>query len=108
MITEDEWSLILDLTKILSHFANITDYLGGSKYCTYSSMNSTIIEIMKWVRSTSNNNNFTDINVDRAIDAFGEVSELEKNKEINTPVDTQNLLDQVKNLYDAMIHYFNP
>src|SRR5438874_1531007 len=99
MITEDEWSLILDLTEILSHFANATDYLGGSKYCTYSSMNPTIIEIMKWVRPlTSSNNNFTNINIDRAIDAFGEVSELEKNKEINTPVDTQNLLEQVKKL----------
>ena len=51
-------------------------------------MNSTIIEIMKWVRLTSNNNNLTDINVNRAIDAFGEISELEKNKEVNTPVDT--------------------
>ncbi|CAB5351370.1 unnamed protein product [Rhizophagus irregularis] len=70
MITEDEWSLILDLTKVLSHFADTTDYLGGSKYCTYSSMNPTIIEIMKWIRPSSN---------------------------------------QVKkNLYDAMIHYFNP
>ena len=109
MITEDEWSLILDLTEILSHFADATDYLEKSKYCTYSNMNPTIIEIMKWVCSTFNNNNLTDINVDRAIDAFEEISELEKNKEINTSVDTQNLLDQVKkNLYDAMIHYFNP
>ena len=90
----------MDLTEILSHFANATDYLGGSKYCTYSSMNSTIIEIMKWVHLlTSRNNNFTNINVDRAIDAFGEVSELEKNKEINTPVDTRNLLEQVKKTY---------
>lgn len=107
MITEDEWSLILDLTEILFHFADATDYLGGSKYCTYSSMNPTIIEIMKWVRPSSrNNNNLTDLNLDRAIDTFGEVSELE---EINTPVNTCNLLNQIKkNLYDAMIHYFNP
>ena len=108
MITEDEWSLILDLTEILSHFAEATDYLGGSKYCTYSSINPTIIEIMKWVRPSSRNN-LADINLDRIADAFGEVSELERDKDINTPVNTCNLLDQIKkNLYDAMIHYFNP
>ncbi|GBB85099.1 hypothetical protein RclHR1_11680004 [Rhizophagus clarus] len=109
MITEDEWLLILDLTKVLSHFADATEYLGGSKYCTYSSMNPTIIEIMKWIRPSSSNNNLTNINLDRTVDAFGEVSELEKNRDINTPINTHNILDQVKkNLYDAMIHYFNP
>ena len=110
MITEDEWSLILDLTEILSHFADATDYIGGSKYCTYSSMNPTIIEIIKQVRlSLSNNNNFSNINLDKTADAFGDVSELEKDREINMPVNTHNLLDQIKkNLYDAMIHYFNP
>jgi hypothetical protein len=109
MISDDKWSLILDLTEILSHFANATDYLGGSKYCTYSSMNLTIIEIIKWVRSSSSNNSLTGINVDRTNDAFGEVTELEKDREINTPVDTCNLLDQIKkNLYDAFIYYFNP
>ena len=110
MITEDKWSLILDLTEILSHFADATDYMGGSKYCTYSSMNPTIIEIIKWVcPSSSNNNNFSNINLNKTADAFGDVSELEKDKEINMPVNTHNLLDQIKkNLYDAMIHYFNP
>ena len=74
MITEDEWSLILDLTEILSYFADATDYMGESKYCTYSSMNSTIIEIIKWVHpSSSNNNNFSNINLDKTADAFGDV-----------------------------------
>lgn len=112
MITENEWSLILDLTEILSHFAEATNYLGGSKYCTYSSINPTIIEIMKWVRppsSSSNNSNLTDIDLDKTSDAFGEVSELDKDKEINNPVDTRNLLDQIKkNLYKALVHYFDP
>ncbi|POG65753.1 hypothetical protein GLOIN_2v1482909 [Rhizophagus irregularis DAOM 181602=DAOM 197198] len=109
MISDDEWSLILDLTEILSHFADATNYLGESKYCTYSSMNPTIIEIMKWVRPSSSNNGLTDIDVDRINDAFGEVSELEKDREINTPVDTYDLLDQIKKiLYGALIHYFNP
>ncbi|CAG8699501.1 20239_t:CDS:2, partial [Rhizophagus irregularis] len=37
---------------------------------------------------------FTDINLVRTVDAFGEVSELEKNREINTPINTHNILDQ--------------
>ena len=79
MITKDEWSLILDLTEILLRFADATDYMGGSKYCTYSSMNPTIIEIMKWVRPPlSNNSNLNDINLDRTADAFGDVSDLER------------------------------
>src|SRR5579862_7085476 len=70
MITEDEWSLILDLTEILSHFAEATDYLGGSKYCTYSSINPTIIEIMKWVRPTSTSTDLVDIDLNRTTDTF--------------------------------------
>ena len=100
MITEDEWSLILDLTEILSHFADAIDYMGGSKYCTYSSMNPIIIEIIKWVRpSSNNNNNFSNINLDKTADAFGDVSELEKDREINMPVNTHNLLDQIKKTF---------
>ena len=108
MITEDEWSLILDLTEILSHFADTTNYLGGSKYCTYSSMNSTIIEIMKHVYPSSrNNSNLINMDVDKTADAFGEISKLEKDREINIPVNTHNLLDQIKeNLYNALIYYF--
>src|SRR2546430_12409795 len=34
MITDNEWALILDLTEILFRFADATDYLRGSKYCT--------------------------------------------------------------------------
>ncbi|CAB5350312.1 unnamed protein product [Rhizophagus irregularis] len=76
---------------------------------TRCSMNPTIIEIMKWVRPSSSNNGLTVIDVDRINDAFGEVSELEKDREINTPVDTYDLLDQIKKiLYGALIHYFNP
>ena len=110
MITDNEWTLILDLTEILSRFADATDYLGGSKYCTYSSINPTIIELMKWVRPASYNNNSIDTNmIDRTIDAFGEVSEPAEKEKIDMPVETHNLLNQIKkDLYEALIHYFDP
>ena len=93
MITEDEWSLILDLSDILFHFADATDYLGGSKYCTYSSINPAIIELIKWVcPALINNSNLTNIDFDRITDAFGEVFEPDRNREINIPVNTYNIL----------------
>ncbi len=109
MITEDEWSLILDLSDILSYFADATDYLGGSKYCTYSNINPAIIELIKWVRSALiNNSNLINIDFDRITDAFEEVSELDRNRKINIPVNTYNILEQIKkNLYEALIHYFD-
>ncbi|RIA89222.1 hypothetical protein C1645_825180 [Glomus cerebriforme] len=82
-----------------------TDYLEESKYCTYSSINPTIIEIIKWFRPTSssiNNSNLTDINLDRIADTFREVSELDKDKEINTLVDIFSHPHQKKrSLFDA-------
>jgi len=109
MITEDEWSLILDLSDIFSHFADATDYLGGSKYCTYSSINLTIIELIKWVcLALINNFNLINIDFDRITDAFGEVSESDRDREINTPINTYNILEQIKkNLYEALIYYFD-
>ena len=99
----------MNLTEILSYFTDATDYLGGSKYCTYSSINPAIIELIKWVRpALINNSNLTDIDFDRITDAFGEVSEPDRDREINTPVNTYNILEQIKkNLYEALIHYFD-
>jgi len=94
MITDNKWALILDLTEILSRFADATDYLEGSKYCTYSSINPTIIELMKWIRPASYNNNSIDTNmIDRTIDAFGKVSEPAEKEKIDMPVETHNLLN---------------
>ncbi len=88
---------------------NATDYLKGSKYCTYSSINPAIIELTKLVHpALINNSNLTDIDFNKTINAFEEVSELDRDKEINIPVNTYNLLEQIKkNLYEALIHYFD-
>ena len=116
MITEDEWLLIQDLKEILFYFAEATDYLGGSKYCTYSSINPNIAVIMMKVHpSTSSIINF---NLNEAGDAFDEALELERDEHqsqskekinVNVPVETYGLFDLIKkNLYKALIHYFNP
>ena len=46
MITTEEWNLLQNLVKILEPFAEATDFLGGTKYCTYSIINP-IIEGIK-------------------------------------------------------------
>lgn len=116
MITEDEWLLIYDLKEMLFYFAEATDYLGGSKYCTYSSINPTIAVIMMKVHPSSSP--ATNFNLDKAGNAFDESPELERNEDqsesqekinINAPVNTYGLFDLIKkNLYKALIHYFNP
>jgi len=108
MITEDEWLLIHDLKEILTYFAEAIDYLGGSKYCTYSSINPTITLIMMKICPLTNST--INFNLDEIGDAFDEIPELERDKtNINTPIETQGLFDQIKkNLYKALIHYFNP
>ena len=107
MITEDEWLLIHDLKEILAYFAEATDYLGRSKYCTYSSINPTITLIMMKVCPLTNST--INFNLDEIGDAFDEILELERDEtNINTPIETQRLFDQIKkNLYKALIHYFN-
>lgn len=45
MITTEEWDLLQNLVDVLEQFAEATDYLGGSTYCTYSIMNPFIEEI---------------------------------------------------------------
>ncbi len=108
MITEDEWLLIHDLKEILTYFAEAIDYLGGSKYCTYSSINPTITLIMMKICPLTNST--INFNLDEIGDAFDEILELERDEtNINTPIETQGLFDQIKkNLYKALIHYFNP
>ena len=38
MLTTEEWDLIRDLLSILNPFAEATEILGGSNYCTHSIM----------------------------------------------------------------------
>ncbi|CAB5337003.1 unnamed protein product [Rhizophagus irregularis] len=45
--SSDEWDLLRDLKPILQPFAEATDLLGGSNYCTFSIMNPILTQIKK-------------------------------------------------------------
>lgn len=47
MINDDEWDLIMDLTEVLSVFAEATEVLGGSNYITNSLYIPMLMEITK-------------------------------------------------------------
>lgn len=47
MLSSDEWDLLRDLRPILRPFAEATDLLGGSNYCTFSMINPVLIQIKK-------------------------------------------------------------
>ena len=47
MLSSEEWELLKDLRPVLRPFAEATDLLGGSNYCTISMMNPILIQIKK-------------------------------------------------------------
>lgn len=105
MITDDEWDLLIDLTEILSIFADVTTELGGSNYITSSLRVRMLIEIIKTLTTEFSSETYINGEDD---DAFDENNE-EKNQDddINKPVITFGLLDEVKsNLYHNMIKYY--
>ncbi|CAB4422012.1 unnamed protein product [Rhizophagus irregularis] len=87
MITDDEWDLIIDLTEVLSTFADATEDLEGSKYMTN--------------------------NPDEEEDVAFESNDAEEdqdsglNNKINEPTNTSGLLDVVKSrLYKNIMKYY--
>lgn len=103
MITDDEWDLLVDLTEVLSIFADVTTELGGSNYVTSSLCVRMLIEIIKTLTTRSSNQQTY---IDEQEDAFDETSE-EENQDINKPVITFGLLDEVKSkLYMNMKKYY--
>ena len=132
MLTSDEWDLIQDLIPVLQPYAEATELLGGSSYCTHSMMNPILINIKKRFHpSTSRgvaaaekiNINFGDNNT-----AFDEDMAVEENEQlqagiednerqlltnnkriqINNPVNCYGLIDQIKlSLFTAMNYYWN-
>jgi hypothetical protein len=47
MLSSEEWDLLKELKPVLQPFAEATDLLGGSNYCTFSIMNPILIQIKK-------------------------------------------------------------
>lgn len=118
MLTSDEWDLIHDLIPILKPFAEATEILGGSHYCTHSIMNPILINIKKRFCPISLQT-AGEINFDNNEMAFDEDIIVEDNDDqsltqynnrnirINTPVRYTGLIDKIKrNLYTAMDHYW--
>ncbi|CAG8506168.1 7745_t:CDS:2, partial [Scutellospora calospora] len=56
LLFDEEWDIISNLVEILELFAEATDYLGRSNYCTYSIMVPVLIELKKnYINEIKNN-----------------------------------------------------
>src|SRR5438128_6372384 len=108
MITTQEWDLIQNLVDVLEPFAEATDYLGGSSYCTHSIINPLIEEIkrslisVEYSESSQSSPAVYDVieETNNNEDAFNE-EDLDKESDqcqisLNRPVNTFGLLDIVK------------
>jgi len=122
MLEEEEWEVIKDLIPVLLPFANATDYLGGSKYCTYSTMIPTLINIFNKLKPLTLNGekNAAEIILTNPETAFDDQISIEDDDDekpnpaatrklkISNPCNTQGLVDKIKlTLYAAMKHYWN-
>ena len=56
MLSSEEWDLLRDLRPVLHPFAEATNLLGGSNYCTFSIMNPILIQIKKQLASPTSHN----------------------------------------------------
>ncbi|CAB5336539.1 unnamed protein product [Rhizophagus irregularis] len=113
MITAHEWDLIQNLVDILEPFAEATDYLGGSSYCTYSIINPVIEEIKKRLKNSLglpspplSPSSATEIDED--VFDYDDIEDESDQQHVNTPVNTSGLLDSVKKrLYEGLCQYWN-
>lgn len=111
MITTQEWDLIQNLVDVLEPFAEATDYLGGSSYCTHSIINPLIEQIKKELKPPSSSRSTTSTTTTPDEDVFDEEDlELDQNQddELNQPINTHGLLEIVKKkLYENLCQYWN-
>ena len=104
MITDEEWDFLAILTDVLSTFAEATTELGGSKYVTSSLHARLIIEIMKILRTNLQDNQVIN---DEEEDAFNEEIQDEISIDINKPINTYGLIDEIKLiLYTNLMKYY--
>ena len=113
MLSEAEWELIVELLQILGPLEEATTCLGGSKYITYSLLFRLIQSLKKRFMPNRVVNN--ELNFEEEEDVFDnddfdfENQEDSNQYNINTPVDTTNLVNVVKkNMYQALCYYFPP
>jgi len=104
MITDEEWDFLVILTDVLSTFAEATTELEGSKYVTSSLHAWLIIEIMKILRTNLQDNQIIN---DEEEDAFNEEIQDEISNDINKPINTYSLIDEIKSiLYTNLMKYY--
>src|SRR5947207_12356657 len=110
ILEEDEWDVIKDLIPVLNPFAEATNLLDSSKYCTYSTMVPTPNEIIKRLKPLTENGekNASEINFKNQENVFDDQISIEDDDEerpnpiairklrIKEPVNTSNLVDKVK------------
>lgn len=110
MLSEAEWELVIELLQVLGPIEEVTTCLGGSKYVTYSLLFRLIQSLKKRFRSNRVTNNELDFEEEDVFnnDDFDFENQEDSNQyNINTPVDTTNLLNVVKkNMYQALCYYF--
>ena len=72
MITTEEWDLLQNLVDVLEQFAEATDYLGGSTYCTYSVINPFIEQIKADLIKTPPSDSSSLPVINQEMDAFAD------------------------------------
>jgi hypothetical protein len=122
LITTEEWDLLESLVDVLEQFAEATDYLGGSTYCTYSIINpfieqikADLIEIpssdslQSLPQSFSSHHPAQIINLEMNEDDVFADEDLEAQNDLNLSVNrTDNLLHLVKTrLHENLCKYWN-
>ena len=111
MINDDEWDLIMDLTEVLSVFAEATEVLGGNNYITNSLYIPMLMEITKTLTT-----NLLSYDKDSDSNEQDDVFENDDKEEeltnrniiINEPVNTFGLLDKVKSKLFTNIKKYYP
>lgn len=120
ILTEDEWILLADLTKVLKQFHNATNLLGGSQYSTISFMYTAIMTIKQNLNIDTDGENINYTYLPDAFDDdpdlqdeqeyYDQISEEEmnqKNLKINNPQITNGALNKVKfALLKALDYYW--
>jgi hypothetical protein len=113
MLSEEEWNTIKKLIPVLRPFAEATELLGGSTYCTHLMMIPILIDIKKKLTPKSRRS----IDVTATLDfsnsetVFDEdilnEEDLTKQSYLNDPVDCDGLVSTIKKtLYNAIDHYW--
>ncbi|CAI2199000.1 19860_t:CDS:2, partial [Funneliformis geosporum] len=121
MLTTEEWDLIRDLLPILNPFAEATEILGGSNYCTHSIMIPILIDIKKRFHPTTSRGILAarKIIFDNDEVSFDEEIAIEDDEQpppvnatrkirISEPVNCNGLIEKIKlHLFVAIDHYWD-